>query len=216
MRIFEVVPQLSTGGAERFVVDLCNELSVENEVVLVVLWPLKGDQSFFLQQLSEKVIIECVNKKPGFDFRVFSRLYKLVKQFRPQIIHSHIDSIFYTWPFQVFFSKGVHTIHSSARHEAVNMAHRLIRFVFFHLKCIYPVTISKVSKDDFDSFYHIKSKLIINGRNIPDNLMVSECVKAEIDGYKASDNTKVIVHLAHVDTIKRQLLMAKVAKRLQN
>ena len=35
MKILEIIPQLSSGGAERFVVDLCNHLVKSNDVVLI-------------------------------------------------------------------------------------------------------------------------------------------------------------------------------------
>ena len=66
MKIFEIIPQLSSGGAERFVVDLCNELSKGHEVTLLVLFPL-NKTSFYLSQVSDKVRIETMNKKAGFD-----------------------------------------------------------------------------------------------------------------------------------------------------
>lgn len=41
MRIIEIIPQLSQGGAERFVVDLCNGLVMKgHEVTLIVLHSL--------------------------------------------------------------------------------------------------------------------------------------------------------------------------------
>lgn len=40
MKILEIIPQLSSGGGERFVVDLCNELSKEHDVTLMVLHSL--------------------------------------------------------------------------------------------------------------------------------------------------------------------------------
>ena len=36
MKILEIIPQLSSGGGERFVVDLCNGLSKEHDVTLMV------------------------------------------------------------------------------------------------------------------------------------------------------------------------------------
>jgi glycosyltransferase involved in cell wall biosynthesis len=214
MRIFEVIPQLSTGGAERFVVDLCNELSLNNIVVLVVLWPLRGDQSFFQRQIRSEVIVECINKKPGFDPRVFLQFYKLIRRYQPEVIHSHIDSILYTGLFQVFCSAGVHTVHSLARHEAKDAFKRLLRKFLFRLRLVRPVTISKAAQRDFDSYYHVASELICNGRNIPPDLVVSEDVIREINSYRLNKETRILIQLAHVDNVKRQLLMARVAKRL--
>ena len=67
MKILEIIPQLSSGGGERFVVDLCNELSKEHDVTLMVLHSLDKvdfylkavDQSgtFFFYQVGNFVII---------------------------------------------------------------------------------------------------------------------------------------------------------------
>ena len=156
MKILEVIPQLSTGGAERFVVDLCNELSADNEVLLVVLWPLKGDQSFFLKQISDKVSVESLEKHPGMDFRVFFKLRRIIRKFSPDVIHSHIDAIIYSGVFQSFSRKGVHTVHSLARHEAGGLVQRCLRQLFFKCGRVKPVTISKEAQKDFESFYHIQ------------------------------------------------------------
>ena len=36
MKIIEFIPQLGSGGGERFTIDLCNELAKRHEVILVV------------------------------------------------------------------------------------------------------------------------------------------------------------------------------------
>ena len=50
MKILEIIPQLSQGGAERFVVDLCNELSMRHNVTLVVLHNI-DKTGFFLKEM---------------------------------------------------------------------------------------------------------------------------------------------------------------------
>ena len=57
MKILEIIPQLSSGGAERFVVDLCNELVKQNDVVLLLFFDLK-EFGFYYQDLSPKVHIK--------------------------------------------------------------------------------------------------------------------------------------------------------------
>ena len=41
--VLEVIAKLSSGGAERFVVDLCNEMSLKRPVTLVVLQKIESD-----------------------------------------------------------------------------------------------------------------------------------------------------------------------------
>ena len=63
MKILEIIPQLSSGGAERFVVDLSNDLSLRHDVVLIVGFTLVGETSFYLSEVSERVEIISLNKK---------------------------------------------------------------------------------------------------------------------------------------------------------
>ena len=66
MKIFEIIPQLSSGGAERFTIDLCNELSKEHDVTLVVLHSVEKF-GFYADELSPKVHLVSMNKRMGFD-----------------------------------------------------------------------------------------------------------------------------------------------------
>ena len=66
MKILEIIPQLSSGGGERFVVDLCNELSKEHDVTLMVLHSLDK----FLSR-------STVNTKETIEFE--GETYPLVK-----------------------------------------------------------------------------------------------------------------------------------------
>lgn len=214
MKIFEIIPQLSTGGAERFVVDLSNELSRQNEVFLITFWPIDGVHGFYTSQVSDRVKLFCLNKKAGFDLSVFYNLYTLIRKYRPDIIHSHVDAILYTHVFQIYYKNGFHTVHSQADKEAVGCLHRFIRKITFKLGLIRAVTISEDSHNSFVSFYKTDACLIKNGRDIPCGLKVSHKVMTEFKRFKRTETTKVIVHLAHIDDVKRQLLMAKVASRL--
>ena len=64
MKILQIIPQLSSGGGERFTVDLCNELAERgHKVVLCVLYDLKDEKnSFYLPQVSKKVRVVSLNK----------------------------------------------------------------------------------------------------------------------------------------------------------
>ena len=216
MKIFEIIPQLSTGGAERFVVDLSNELSQQNEVFLITFWPIEGVHGFYASQVSDRVKLISLNKKTGLDFSVFYNLYTLIKKHKPDIIHSHVDAILYTSVFQFFCKGGFHTVHNQADKEAVGCLHRLIRKIAFKTGLIRAITISEESHNSFVSFYKTDACLIKNGRDIPCGLKVSHKVMTEFKRFKRTETTKVIVHLAHIDDVKRQLLMAKVASRLFN
>lgn len=99
MRIFQLVSSLGEGGAERFVTDLCVELSSRNcDVHLVVLESAahigksSEYENMMIKHLKEKGVIVHINPK-GTRHSVVSTTFflrKLIKNFKPDIIHSHL------------------------------------------------------------------------------------------------------------------------------
>lgn len=216
MKILQIIPDICSGGGERFTVDLCNELAGHgHEVILCTLYNLVEESSgFYLNQVSENVRIINLNKKNGFDFSLFYKIYKLAKDEKPDIIHTHLRSILYTFFANRFLKKGVHTVHNEAYVEASDKLSQLVRKYLFKKGYVQPITISDVSHRSFVDFYKMDAPMIFNGRNIPTDLQVSDEVKAECNSYRKNDKTRLIVQLAHLNEHKRQLLHARVAKRL--
>ena len=95
MKIFEIIPQLSSGGAERFTIDLCNELSKEHDVTLVVLHSVEKF-GFYADELSPKVHLVSMNKRMGFDAMLPYRLWRFIKKEEPDVVHTHLNGSVYT------------------------------------------------------------------------------------------------------------------------
>ncbi len=216
MKIIEIIPALASGGGERFVVDLCNELSLEHDVTLLVLHKLEGICAFYLPQVSERVRVVSFNKRHGADLGLFWNLYQFVRKEKPDIIHTHLRAIVYAIIPELFTIHGIHTVHSDAAKEASGKLSKWVRQILFKTGRVTPVTISQASHNSFVEFYGMDAVKIENGRDIPVNLSISDAVKAEITSYKQNEQTRVIVQLAHLLDIKRQDLMAHVATRLHN
>ncbi len=218
MRIVHVIPQLASGGGERFTIDLCNTLVAQgHDVALIVLLPFDDFGSFYKNEVSDKVKLVCLDKKSGLDVTLGWRLRKTISDFAPDVVHSHLRAILYM-PLSVFTMKAkfFHTVHNTADKEAGGAIGGTLRKFLFKTKMVTPVTISLESLDSFEKFYGMSTTMIFNGRDIPASLQISDGVKREIDGLKSTPATKVLVHLARYTNVKRQDFMARVAKRLQN
>ena len=94
MKILEVIPNINKGGAERFVVDLSNELSQTNEVILILLFSPSSCDNYY-DEVNQNVRIITLDKKRGFDLTLLFRLYRLIKQEKPDVIHTHIRAFSY-------------------------------------------------------------------------------------------------------------------------
>ena len=84
MKILQVIYSLSSGGAERFITDLANEL-VKNEDCDITLLILKSDKKlqnlFYRKELSDKIKFYSLGVE-HIDLSIFYKLYKYIKSGR--------------------------------------------------------------------------------------------------------------------------------------
>lgn len=215
MKIFEIIPQLSSGGAERFTIDLCNELSKKHEVTLVVLHSVEKF-GFYADGLASNVRLVSMDKRMGFDMSLLFRLWRLIKKEKPDVVHTHLNGIVYISLSAAINRRVVycHTVHTTADKESNSFVCRGVRRLLFKTKLSTPITISEESHRSFLDFYGIDAPMIDNGRNIPMNLKLSANVVDEFKTYRRSDKTRVLVCLARMYPVKRHTLLAKVTAQL--
>ena len=215
MKIIEYIPQLGSGGGERFTVDLCNELSKRHEVILCLSYSLEKF-GFYKDEISPRVRVITFNKKNGVDWRLPFRVFKVICKERPNVVHTHLMSVVYTAlsAFLLRKPKYFHTVHNTAKVETDGRIGEKVRRFLFSKKLVTPVTISRDTLRSFKEFYNLNAPLINNGRDIPAGLIVTNEVKEEFERYRRTSNTRVIVQLAHIGHQKRQDVMARVADRL--
>lgn len=214
MKILEIIPQLSSGGAERFVVDLCNELSERHEITLLLYYDL-NTYGFYYRELSDQVRVICLNKKNGLDLSLFYKTHRVLREIRPDVVHIHTRAINYVFP-SLLINKGISgfmTIHNQADKEAGNWIGKKLRSLLFKSKII-PVTISQESLMSFREFYHLDAPMIPNGRNINTERDVSLSVFEEFQSYRKASKTRVLVCIARFTKVKRLDLLARVVSRL--
>jgi len=211
MKIIEIIPQLNQGGAERFVIDLCNELTKHHDVTLIILHSIEKDNQFY-SEISPDIQIISMNKKKGGDYRLFYRLYKLIKKISPDIVHTHLRGIVYALLSYLLLPnkpKFIHTVHNDAPKEAGGKISKWCRFFAFKTQRVHPVTISEESQKSFSNFYHLTSTLIYNGR-LPYNEKTDITnIQNELSNLKGRKNAKIITNVARIQEQKNQITLAK-------
>ena len=215
MEILEIITQFGVGGAERFCLDLSNELSEENNVTICVFHPIKENFHYY-DEISPNVKVVCMNKGMGFDFLLSFRIMKLIIQSRPDVVHTHLSAIIYIFLSAILFRKNkfFHTVHNAAKEETERKIGAFVRKFLFKFGFVKPISISKDSEKSFETFYGFKATMIYNGRNIPRQINVEQEVKDFFYGLRKNPGTRIIVQLAHVGQQKRQIVMAKAIDRL--
>lgn len=212
MKILEIVLSLSNGGAERFVVDLSNEMSKTEDVTLMVLKDFQlGNNGFYQKEVSERVKLLNLGFGDGFKFSYLISVMKMVQAIDPDIVHVHdVGDKYCILPMIFHTSKRtfVQTIHNDISSLYKDLFHKFTLGFLGRLGHLSFVTISNQNSRDFTIAYPAThNKMIYNGRA---KLVASEnfdIVRTEISKLKASDSTLVLLHIARCAPQKNQELL---------
>lgn len=222
MKILHIIPNLSIGGAERFVVDLSNELAKGNEVYVCTLFDMvKGENDFFFSDLSEEVRFISLGKKLGLDFSIFGKIKALIEQIKPDVINTHLAGINYVLLNSIssFLKnkkiKYFHTLHNDAKMEVKHRLEFITRKYLYKFKLVKPITISVESRNSFQKFYGLKcDDLIYNGRKFETKTNEFEQVSNDIISCRKSPDTKILVNVGRFVAQKNQLFLTKIFDEL--
>src|SRR5258708_7525425 len=134
IKVVHIVPMLSPGGAEGVVVDIVRGLERERFGPVVI--SFTGRLGCDLDRLLEEAGIEVryLGKRPGFDYRMYYRLPPVLKECRPDIVHTHLHVLRYALPFLLLRKRAslLHTVHNLAEREIEPMLRWLQRYALNH------------------------------------------------------------------------------------
>ena len=212
MKILQITYSLAPGGAERFVVDLSNELVMnkDNEVYLLVIHDLSVPKDrHYMPELLKKVKCLNVGTHKGLCLKSVIGVYKTIKKIKPDIVHAHCDLTLLYLPSLLYKkSQYIHTLHTIAEN---NIVHKKLKSFqrFLYNKYIQGITISNTCQKSFVDFYNLNNSsiCIVNGRAKMSPTSMFENVQAEIDGYKNGRNIPVFIHVGRFYPEKNQKRM---------
>jgi len=131
VRILELIPTLSVGGAERVVSLLAEALAADHDVTVVSLGPPTG--SWIEDRLTQSgVAVRYLGKPPGLHPRTIPRLARVLRAVRPDVAHTHLHVLKYLLPARLAVRRLpiVHTLHNVAEHEAESLDQALQQVAF--------------------------------------------------------------------------------------
>lgn len=206
MRIVEVIYNLSSGGAQRLVVDLCNEMSKTEDVTLLTL----KNQGFYRDQISDRVKIECLGFKDGFHASYPLKLWSKIRSMHPDVVHIHLCEKYciLTVLLQGKRTRVFQTIHNDVRYAYSRGCRRFLIGVMGRLKLMHSVTISRTNCSDFERMYPgVPNTLIYNGRCRQAKSEAFDEVKSEVERLKQDGRSLVLLHIAVCGEAKNQSLL---------
>lgn len=216
MKILELSPSLASGGAERFTVDLANELAKTQDVTILVMRKFPHSD-FFLNEISPN--IQCIQKNGRLSllsklWQVFTAFYWILK-LKPDVVHAHTVAINWILLPSIFLvnTKFYFTIHNLANQECTTkLGYRLRKFFFKHR--ITPIAISSTCALSFKEMYNYPCNTVINNgcREIYTSEKFHE-VQNEINRYKQNTDTKVFINVARIMPQKNHKLLIEAFQK---
>jgi glycosyltransferase involved in cell wall biosynthesis len=214
IKVVHIVPMLSPGGAERVAVHIVNGLNRERyePVVISLMGRIEGDLDRLLQQA--RVEVRYLGKHLGFDYRMYGRLYRALKDCQPDIVHTHLHVLRYAFPCLLLVKSVacLHTVHNLAEREIEPGLRWLQRRAYKH--GVVPIAVAEEVARSVERLYGVQQcRVIANG--IPtDRFAHPKTLRSEWrvrEGFRESDFLFVCV--GRLAPQKNQALLLKAFAR---
>lgn len=219
MKIIQINYSLTSGGGERFVVDLSNELSKNTDntiTLLTIVDDAPAPNRHYLNELSQNVNYVNLHCKHGFSVTSIIKLYQYIKKNKPDIVHIHCNNTLIFFP-AIFLRKSKYfiTLHSLIPLCLRYKMQKYIDLILFKKGLITPITISKECHKSFINTYNLNKDItIINGRSSLKLSNLLPNVKNEIDSLKNDKEDLIFIHIARFNPVKNQKLLFKAFEEL--
>jgi len=204
-KVLHIIPNFGLGGAERLLMNLLEAFDYKRfEVAAVSLYPESG--TILEKKIREKCYkVYFLNKHRGPDLRMIPRLYRVMKDFRPDVVHTHRYVLRYTLLATLFYRVPVqiHTVHNIAQKEVEWMG-KVFHWFAFRLGAVVPVSISQEVANTIKALYgcNIYTPVIYNG--IPTCYFIDK---------RFQDDTEkkdiILLHIGRFQPQKNHLLLIK-------
>jgi glycosyltransferase involved in cell wall biosynthesis len=169
LRVLQVVPTLTVGGAERLAALLARHLRrAGHDAAVVSLYPPAG--TWIEAELrADGVPLHFLDKRPGPDVRMLPRLARLVAAFRPDVVHTHLYALQYVYPVVALARRPrvVHTVHNVAEREA-HRPGRVLQHLAFRTGVVH-VAIGDAVAESVRRVYRLRPRHVVaNGIPLED------------------------------------------------
>ena len=157
-KVLLVIPSLLQGGGQKFVLDLAQKLDKNKYTVkILIYYDAVADcfQDIIYTLNNNGLEIIRMNKNPGLDFSFFKSVKRFVKEYNPDIIHTHLDTLLYLFPTFNKRQIKLHTVHSIAEKESRGLQ-RLVRKIAFRFFKVKPIAISDTVAESIKKCFKIK------------------------------------------------------------
>ena len=208
MKIIQIMPDFGLAGAETMVENLaCGLVAKGHDVLIISLYDL---HTAITERLENKGIkIEYLGKKRGLDPSVILKMRKIIKKYKPDVIHTHR----YVLPYVFLASMGlkvklVHTVHNVAQKEQTKVGKTINKVLFRHFNVV-PVALSEEVQKTIQEVYGLpisRIPVVFNGIDL------SRCIVKEDYARK---ETFTVLHIGRFMNVKNHELLLRSFARFR-
>jgi glycosyltransferase involved in cell wall biosynthesis len=166
--VFQVLPSLEVGGAERLVVHLMEHLSRERFAPVCICLESPRGTHYEARVRALGAPLHFLSKGAGASGGVLRQLSALFRQYRPAVVHTHIIGLNYAYPLMLRYRTParVHTVHSLAPREVGVRVGAWVRTLAFRYRFggVVPVAVAEEVRASIQQLYgYPDPPLIPNG-----------------------------------------------------
>lgn len=224
MKILELQFNLSSGGAERFTVDLSNELAKTDEVTLMCLKDdtIEPEKNYFYKfDISPRVKYVNLRLQDGFHLSTWWRIYKAIKDEQPDVVHFNAaDLSKFCFPAILLMGRKVkffETFHSALNPAYSHGSRRFFINIFGRLGLLKYIALSYTNYLDMKAYYpFLQITEIVNGRAALKPTAKFDAVKKELAPFRKDADTLLFIHVARYHEAKNQQLLIDAFNRLHD
>ena len=209
-RVLEVTATLKPAGAEHVVVSLASHLNPARFEVGVVSLYDEFPGGLESELRARNIPVWHLGKKPGLDMRMYGRLLEVVREFRPDVIHSHCYVTRYLVHLRA--KAMVHTVHNLAVREADRLGRLINRFEFF--RGVVPVAVGDAVAESVKETYGLRRpEAIPNGIEL-DRYWHPEVRESWRRANGFSDEDVLVVSVGRLEAQKNPGVLAEAIQKV--
>ena len=166
--VFQILPSLVVGGAERLVVHLVAHLSRARFAPVCICLESPLGTHYEARVQASGAPLHSLGKGASASGGVLRQLSALFRQYRPAVAHTHIIGLNYAYPLMLRYHTParVHTVHSLAQREMGVRVGAWVRMLAFryHIGGVVPVAVADKVRATIQQLYgYPDPPLIPNG-----------------------------------------------------
>lgn len=212
MKILEITDSLANGGAEKFLVELSNELIAENEVIICCTSKAEEWMQPY-KNIHKSVRLVQFNNRRKINILLFIRLLSVIRNLKPDIIHIHSSvTVFYVFIISMIERKAkyIQTVHNTLTPGYMKLFKFINMFYLVNKKFLNICISKQIYLDYLKVFPNLQYRQIDNGIMPVHRTAAYETVSNEINKYRYSEDTKIFIAIGNYSDYKNFKLLMNI------